>query len=584
MPHLKILRGREVGRTYELGDETFLGRDESNTFRLLDETSSRHHAKVARLDDAFVVIDLGSNNGTFVNGQKIKEHFLKNGDQILIGKTLLVFEGREEIPQAVTVAVVDTSFTVEREVPAENPRDDVPRLKQLYEIAALCNSEAEARKLLESLAGRIRETLDADVAVAILDGEDPAVAGKSGEVQISRSAVDRARQERKAVLLSAETAGGRTVVAQDIRSIVCAPLVRRGRSLGVLYADLRKKDRKFAEDDLAFLNAAAQQAALALDRAVVAVRTREQLEPRPMIGQDPLWQDVLKMTDRAAQVDSTVLLLGESGTGKELVARALHERSPRKDGPFVAINCGAIVETLVESELFGHERGAFTGANRTRHGRFEAARGGTLFLDEIGEISAGLQAKLLRVLQEKTFHRVGGTVPITVDVRIVAATNRDLAKAVKETRFREDLYYRLSVVAIRIPPLRERRGDIPVLCAHFLERARQRLKKRILEVDPAAMEALMRYTWPGNVRELENVLERSAILTDGDRIDLLTLPPEVRGVQTTEDGWPIQIDEAEKLCIRKALVRTGGRKGEAAKLLGISWPTLNKKLKDYGLE
>ncbi|MBI2900577.1 MAG: sigma-54-dependent Fis family transcriptional regulator, partial [Planctomycetes bacterium] len=241
-------------------------------------------------------------------------------------------------------------------------------------------------------------------------------------------------------------------------------------------------------------------------------------------------------------------------------------------------------ETLVESELFGHEKGAFTGATRTRRGKFEAASGGTLFLDEIGEISANLQAKLLRVIQERTFFRVGGNEPVRVDVRIVAATNRDLAREVKEGRFREDLFYRLSVVAIRIPPLRERPGDLPVLCAHFLERVRQRTKKRLLEIEPEAMEAIRRYAWPGNVRELENVIERAAILTDGEKIGPAVLPPEIRGAEPAEDGWPIRIEEAEKLCLRRALARTGGKKGEAAKLLGISWPTLNKKLKDYGIE
>ncbi len=583
MPILKILRGREVGRILDLADENFLGRDETNTFRLQDETCSRHHAKVVRLDDAWVVVDLGSNNGTFVNGETVKEKFLRNGDQVLVGKTLLVFEGHtESTTAAVTVHEAHTEFRVESSVPADQPKPETSRLRQLYEIAALCNTLREPRALLERLATAVADALGADVAVALLDGEDPAVRGHGNEVRVSRSAVVRARKERHAMILAAETLGGQSVVDEDIRSVAVAPFVRGDRVLGALYADRRGERPGFTEDDLAFLNASAHQAALALDREVAAARTRERMTElvgeRRTVGSDPAWREVLRLVEKTAASDATVLILGESGTGKELVARALHDQSPRRDGPFVAINCGAIVETLVESELFGYEKGAFTGAFKRHRGKFEAAADGTVFLDEIGEISPGLQAKLLRVLQERTFFRVGGTEPVAVDVRVLAATNRDLSRAVKEARFREDLFYRLSVVSIRVPALRERMTDLPALCTYFLGRSRRRF-----EIETETMAAMRRYTWPGNIRELQNVLERCTILADGETIGLALLPPEIRGAVPEEDGWPIKIEEAEKLCLQRALAKTGGKKGQAAKLLGISWPTLNKKLKDYGL-
>ncbi|MBI2932235.1 MAG: sigma-54-dependent Fis family transcriptional regulator, partial [Planctomycetes bacterium] len=232
-----------------------------------------------------------------------------------------------------------------------------------------------------------------------------------------------------------------------------------------------------------------------------------------------------------------------------------------------------------------HEKGAFTGAVKTQPGKVETAEGGTLFLDEIGEISLALQAKLLRFLADRTFFRVGGARPRSVDVRIVAATNRDLAQAMKAGQFREDLYYRLAVVTIPLPPLRERREDIPALARHLLERVRARVKKSVREIAPAAMRALVEYTWPGNVRELENVIERAVILADGAAVELAHIPAEVRTGSAPQAGDPpVNLEEMEKWCVRRALERTGGKKGEAAQMLGISWPTLNKKLRDYGLE
>jgi transcriptional regulator with PAS, ATPase and Fis domain len=298
--------------------------------------------------------------------------------------------------------------------------------------------------------------------------------------------------------------------------------------------------------------------------------------------------DVLETVKKVAPTNATVMVYGESGTGKELVARALHALSPRAAKPFISISAGALPETLLESELFGYEKGAFTGAVTAKPGRFEMANGGTLFLDEIGDISTAVQVKLLRVLQERTFERLGGTRSIEVDVRVVSATNRDLQQLIADGTFREDLYYRLNVVPLTIPPLRKRTADIPLLVAHFLEKfgAGERT------ISPAAMEALITYQWPGNVRELENTIERVVILSHGGTIEFEDLPAEVRsGVSLVAGGARcfvlpdagLDLEEVELDLVRQALDRTGGSVPQAAKLLGLTTKTLEARMARYGL-
>jgi DNA-binding NtrC family response regulator len=319
-----------------------------------------------------------------------------------------------------------------------------------------------------------------------------------------------------------------------------------------------------------------------------------------IIGDAPALKRVVSTLHRAATTDTTVLLLGESGTGKELFARTLHAVGSRAEGPFVAINCAAIPETLLESELFGHEKGAFTGATARKPGRFELAHRGTLFLDEIGDLPLGLQAKILRALEEKRFERVGGTQSLQVDVRLVSATNRNLKTAVAARQFREDLFFRLSVFPIDIPPLRERVSDIEILARHFVERFCRDLKKRPLAFSPEAVDEMQRYEWPGNVRELQNCIERACILTEGDTIRPRHLNLSFRGGVAAEgppDPWE-QIDldgtladasrrvlaEVERRKIVKALKEAAGQKPRAADLLQVSYKTFLQKMKDYGLD
>ena len=333
---------------------------------------------------------------------------------------------------------------------------------------------------------------------------------------------------------------------------------------------------------------------LALRRETKQLRQRisDRTAPANMIGSSPSIQRVFEIIDQVAPSRATVLISGESGTGKELVANAIHQRSPRRDGPFVKLHCAALAETLLESELFGHERGAFTGAITRRDGRFSLADGGTLFLDEIGEISASIQVKLLRFLQEHEFERVGGAgQTIRVDVRVIAATNRNLAEEVSAGRFREDLYYRLNVINIEMPPLRERRSDIPELAQFFIERhAKQNAKPNVVGATDAALRALAAYDWPGNVRELENALERAVVMTPGPLFDITHLPRHVRGKTTgTATGTSfgsIQIpgssmEEIERHAILETLRATGGSTSAAAQILKMSVRTIQYRLHQY---
>lgn len=315
------------------------------------------------------------------------------------------------------------------------------------------------------------------------------------------------------------------------------------------------------------------------------VRGRYSLEQ--IVGKDPKMDEILQMIQTVAVTRSTALICGESGTGKELIARAIHYLSPRADGAFVKVNCAALSETLLESELFGHEKGAFTGALRTHEGKFEQADGGTLLLDEISEMSAGVQAKLLRVLQEKEIDRVGGKQPIQVDVRVIATTNRDLEDECKQGRFREDLFYRLNVVRMAFPPLRERRGDIPLLADHFRQLYADEAGKLVKSVSPEAMDLLMQYDWPGNVRQLENAIERAIVFVSGDTVLPEHLPPEISGAALTNnnacaDAWVGRtLDDIERDVILSTLRKTEDNRTQAADMLGISVRTLRNKLNEY---
>jgi two-component system response regulator HydG len=340
---------------------------------------------------------------------------------------------------------------------------------------------------------------------------------------------------------------------------------------------------------------------LAMERAMDHRQLREEnrllreslgnhFDRQNIIGRSPTMVRLLETVAQVAPSEATVLITGESGTGKEMIAGAIHFNSPRKDGPFVKLNCAAITETLLESELFGHEKGAFTGAHKRKEGRFRQAHGGSIFLDEISEMSLAMQVKLLRVLQEREITRVGGEEVIQVDVRLIAATNKDLLQEIETGRFREDLFYRLNVVTLNMPPLRDRREDIPLLAKHFLEIFSEKNRKQIKGFTPQAMDQLLRYDWPGNVRELMNAVERGVVLSSSEYLDEEELPLVLKdkiteGEERPKEAIPgdLPLEEVEKASILKTLELTGGNKSEAARRLGITRRTLHKKLKKYGV-
>jgi DNA-binding NtrC family response regulator len=329
---------------------------------------------------------------------------------------------------------------------------------------------------------------------------------------------------------------------------------------------------------------------LVSENRLLKAQLREQNRFDRIVSVDPAMEDPLNMVARAAPSRATVLIRGESGTGKELVARAIHEASPRRDKPFIAVNCAALNIQLIESELFGHEKGAFTGATEQRQGRFEQAHGGTLFIDEVAEIPAEVQVKLLRILQERTIERVGGGIAIEVDVRLISATHQNLEQRVQEGTFREDLFYRLNVVAIELPPLRQRRRDIPLLVEHFLTRYSTENAKQVRQISKEAMDLLMRHAYPGNVRELQNLIERAVVMSRDEVIAQTDLPPEMRDgrvqapVEEATGTLPAQVEALERTAIDQALKETHGVQSRAAQILGITERNLRYKLKKYGLK
>jgi transcriptional regulator with GAF, ATPase, and Fis domain len=405
------------------------------------------------------------------------------------------------------------------------------------------------------------------------------------------------------------TAAPELVAAYEQIGVVAAgarPLEFRGELMGVIGMVSR---RQFDPEEFELLGIFTDQAAMAIKSAhmfteLERYKQRLQVENaylqeeirvergfEEIVGHSTALRAVLRKVKQVAPVETTVLLTGETGTGKELIARAIHALSPRKDRPMIKVNCGAIPQGMVESELFGHERGAFTGALQRRIGRFELADKGTLFMDEVGELPLDTQVKLLRVLQEQEFERLGGVTPISVDVRLVAATNRDLETEISESRFRSDLYYRLNVFPIRVPPLRERPEDIPQLVRHFLTHFQRKLAKPLRGVTPAGMRHLTEYAWPGNIRELQNVLERACVLARGPIVDVdAALGVTDRAVPEAVplvDDRIVTLDEHERMQIRRALDETGGKihgPGGAADLLGINASTLRSRMEKHGMK
>jgi Nif-specific regulatory protein len=418
---------------------------------------------------------------------------------------------------------------------------------------------------------------------------------------VSRTVTKRVLQHGESLLTNnladaTDLESADSLITERPRSILCVPLIMLERTLGVIYLDTRDPESVFDKDHLQLVSAISAITAVAIENArhiewLVSENQRLIADfnvEHNMVGESQAMRDVLQFISKVAPTDSTVLLAGESGTGKELVARAIHQNSKRADKPFMAVNCAALAESLLESELFGHEKGSFTGALALKKGRLEIADGGTVFLDEIGELSLTLQVKLLRVLQERDFERVGGTRTLKVDIRLITATNKNLEDAVAAGTFRQDLYYRLNVVGLEMPALRERQEDIPLLANYFAAKYAEKCNRRITGISAEAQARLLGYDWPGNVRELENAIERAVVLGSTDRILLEDLPESVLESEPAATAPGTKYHEAvaqtKKQIILNAMQQAKGSYTEAAKLLGVHPNYLHRLIRNLNLK
>jgi len=502
-------------------------------------------------------------------------------------------------------------------------RREVRELSLLFEISQAINRTTDIRELAEPVLdamaahmGMVRGTITllnrqtGELAIEAAHGMSDAqrqrgryrlgegIIGKvaaSGQPAIVRKISDEP--------LFLDRTGAREGVSRDDVSFICVPIKIGNEVIGALSADRLFSEEVSLAEDVRLLSIIAAMIAQAVRLRLEAQAERERLveenirlheelkerfRPANIIGNSKAMQEVYDLIAQVAKSDATVLIRGESGTGKELVAHAIHYNSLRADRPFVRVHCGALPETVIESELFGHEKGAFTGAIARRKGRFELAHGGSIFLDEIGDLTPTLQVKLLRVLQEREFERVGGTETVRCDVRLIAATNRDLEKLIAEGRFRDDLYYRLNVFPIHLPPLRDRKSDILLLADHFVEKYAKANRRPVRRISTPAIDMLMAYHWPGNVRELENCIERAVLLADGDVIHARHLPPTLQmpSPAPAEDKGTLRtvLDAVERDLIVDALKASRGNKAKAARALGITERLMGLRVKKHGID
>ncbi len=628
--YLVSLTGPLAGRSLEIPEKGLtLGRHPSNSLAISEPTISRFHSRLERNADGFTVTDLDSRHGTFLNGRPVRSATLRHGDLLVIGDStfLAALENEAEPLTAPFEAAADLEALPGTEIrlPAGDPFErHTERLRQqsgdgqraLAALAALLDLAAavsagevrDAASLGAALLPRLFPALPAERAALLpLEGgaDFTAVYWRAGlgreaaPFAVSRTLLARLARDREAVVYNALSGGAvpaESVEAAGVRSLAAVPLVAFGRPVAALYLDRLATGPVFSADHLSFLAAAAALAAGALAQALHAERLADENRRlrdgqlgHGLVGESPPMRRVAELLARAAPAASTVLVLGESGTGKELAARALHAASPRAARPFVAINCATLSETLLESELFGHEKGAFTGAVARKIGKLEVAEGGTLFLDEVGELPAGLQARLLRVLQERKFERVGGTQPIAADIRLVAATNRDLARAMTEGRFRADLFYRLNVITVEMPPLRERREDIALLAHHFAALHGRAVRGRSMGIAPGALALLLAHDWPGNVRELSNALERAVVLGAGEGVEVADLPESVLESSPAKAAGPDPLAYHEALnrtkrqLIHEALDACGGNVTRAGERLGLHPNHLHRLITSLGM-
>lgn len=624
-PKLVALSGPLLGAVFPLQEgETGIGRDPSNRVCVSDPWISRRHCVLLRKNAEYHVRDLESINGTFVNGVPVTERILNHSDRISVAGSEFVFLVHEGEPAGtVQIGEPDLPTSATREIRWQDalylrtdelsPAQLDPRMaRDLKALLGICKGissgaglEALARDILERvfvivpaqrgsilLLGRANS---ADEFAWVL-GRHRSQTAKA-PVHVSHTILRRVLGEGVGLLVNRVSQNEALAKVESIykgktQSILSVPLVTAGRSVGVLYLDSTDPLAPFDEAHLELVTAIAGLTAGALESAHFLEKARTENQDlradlhleHNMVGESDAVRAVLRLIAKVGPAHSTVLVLGESGTGKELAARAIHRASPRASKPFVAINCATLTENLLESELFGHEKGAFTGAIARKMGKVELADGGTVFLDEIGELAPGLQAKLLRLLQEHEFERVGGTRPIRVDVRFVAATNRSVQESVTRGDFRADLFYRLNVVSIVMPPLRDRREDIPLLANYFVSKYAKKTHRVVHGLTVEARDALLHYDWPGNIRELENALERAVVLGSTDLILPEDLPESMLEREAGRPGtYHTALAAAKKQLIRSAMRAARGNFTEAAKFLGVNPNYLHRLVNNLNL-
>jgi Nif-specific regulatory protein len=614
-PRLAAISGRLKGGVFNINDEgTVMGRETSANLCIAESAISRRHSKLERLNDNYVITDLDSLNGTFVNDVPIKSRVLQHGDRIRVGESqflFLLYEGdasskssqiRLDENQVLSGSTVQVRFDDALYLMA---RDLSALMKVSTTINAIRGLEELQERLLMLLfevvpaqRGAILLTADSSAEPASVFGLDR-TRGRDATVIVSRTIVRQVMRDGVALLTSntrEPDLGSESLISAGAKSVMCVPLMMLEKILGVIYLDSTSPDDNFNKDHLQLVSAISGIAAVAIENA----RQFEWLESENqrlladvniehnMVGESASMQRVYHFISKVAPTDSTTLITGESGTGKELAARAIHRNSKRAQKPFIAVNCAALNESLLESELFGHEKGSFTGALAQKKGRLEIADGGTVFLDEIGELTPALQVKLLRVLQEREFERVGGTQTIKIDIRLIAATNRNLEDAIEGGEFRQDLYYRLNVVSFEMPALRERREDVPLLSNYFVEKYGVKCNRRLRGVSPEARARLSAYDWPGNVRELENAVERAVVLGTTDLILPEDLPEALLenegSTTTTTTNYHDAVAQTKKQIILDAMTKVNGNYTEAAHRLGVHPNYLHRLVRNLNLK
>ena len=613
-PRLAAISGKLKGAIFALNEDSLIiGRETAANLCLADASVSRRHSQIEKKETGFVITDLESLNGTFVNDVPVRSRLLEHGDRVRIGDSQFLFlmhEGdatskssdvRLDEAHVVSGSTVQIRFD---DAIYQMTRD----LSALMKISTTINSIRGLDDLLERLLDLLFEVVPAERGAILLTDESSfetslvfgldRVYGKDEAVNVSRTIVQQVLRDGVALLANnapAETAlVTDSLIAARTHSVMCVPLILFDHKLGVIYLDSTLVHDHFNRDHLQLVTAIAGIAAVAIENARQfelleteneRLRTDVNIEHN-MVGESAAMQRVYHFISKVAPTDATVLISGESGTGKELAARALHRNSKRAQKPFMAVNCAALNESLLESELFGHEKGSFTGAFAQKKGRLEIADGGTVFLDEVGELTPALQVKLLRVLQERQFERVGGTVTINVDLRLIAATNKNLEEAMEAGQFRQDLYYRLNVVSLEMPALRERREDIMLLANYFADKYGAHCNRKLKGFSAEARNYLTSYDWPGNVRELENTIERAIVLGTSEWILPEDLPEAVLETKVSNGSttmYHVAVVQNKKQIILRALEEANNNQIEAARLLGIHPNYLQRLIRNLNL-